>query len=196
MIQAVTKGLGGAGQGAVVTAIMGNADTQLELFLVPATSDFPFQTVFTVGLSRCAVSSQRRLFAELMMHLPFTWDLGHRFFQAPEYQWPIEWLRKTAAAIIDRSLVIPGKHVIIANDDPPKPLGAGTEQSCLLLLADFYDFSPVKVADGKEVHLYQMVPLYAEERDFERERGILPLLNAMARIPGSLAVHPDRERFV
>lgn len=200
LIQAVRKGLEPSGQEVLATTSLGPDDAQVELILLPPTNDFPFQTLFTVGLSRCALSGltadQPQFFVELMMHLPLTWDLSHRFFQTPEYRWPIEWLKELAAGITNQSIAIPGKHVIISNDDPPMPLGAGTEQSCLLLLADFYDFSPVDIGRGKEVHFYHVIPLYAEERDLEKSNGVVPLMEAMSRSPGSLVVHPDRSRFV
>lgn len=200
LIGTVTEGLAAAGQGTTAATIAGPQGTQVELILVPPTKGFLFWTVFTVGLSECGLSGhafgQSQLFVELMLHLPLTWDLAHHFFQTPEYQWPIEWLKEITAGIIDQSIVIPGKHVIISNDDPPRSLGAGTEQSCLLLLADFYDFSPVNTGHGKNVHFYHVVPLYTEERDFEKANGILPLLEAMSQTPGSLIVRPDRDRFI
>jgi hypothetical protein len=46
-------------------------------------------------------------------------------------------------------------------------------------------------------HFYHVVPLYTEERDFEKANGMQPLLEAMAaKGLESLVVHPDRERFV
>jgi hypothetical protein len=200
LIQRVTEGLEAAGHEVFATLSLGSKDAQVELVLLPPTNDFPFQTLFTVGLSKSALSGfsadQPQFFVELMMHLPLTWDLSHRFFQTPEYQWPAEWLKELAAGIANRTIVIPGQHVIISNDDPPKPLGAGTEQSCLLLLADFYDFSPVDIDQAKKVHFYNVIPLYTEERDREKENGVVPLLEAMSRSPGSLVVHPDRGRFI
>ena len=46
-------------------------------------------------------------------------------------------------------------------------------------------------------HFYHVVPLYTEEREFEKANGMQPLLEAMAAVGvESLVVRPDRERFV
>ena len=81
--------------------------------------------------------------------------------------------------------------------EPPVPLGPGTEQTCLLLIADFYQCFPVEVGENENIHFYHVVPLYTEERDFEKANGMQPLLEAMAaKGLESLVVRPDRERFV
>jgi len=67
----------------------------------------------------------------------------------------------------------------------------------LLLIADFYQCFPVQVNETETVHFYHFVPLYTEERDFEKANGMKPLLEAMAaKGLESLVIRPDRERFV
>jgi hypothetical protein len=68
---------------------------------------------------------------------------------------------------------------IISSDDPPVPLGPNTKQTCLLLLADFSDWSPIVLDDGKEIRFYTIVPIYTEERDFEIKNGLAPLLERL-----------------
>jgi hypothetical protein len=87
--------------------------------------------------------------------------------------------------------------MIVSNDEPPVQLGPGTEQSCLLLIADFYQCFPVEVGENEKIHFYHVVPLYADERDFEKANGMKLLIEAMAaKGLESLVVRPDRERFV
>jgi hypothetical protein len=55
----------------------------------------------------------------------------------------------------------------------------------------------VEIGDNEKIHFYHVVPLYTEERDFEKANGMQPLLEAMAAVGlESLVVRPDRERFV
>ena len=166
-----------------------------------STMDHPFLTLFTVGLSEHLLATPAfgttEARVELMMHLPFTWPMDGEYAQDPKFQWPINWMRTLPAQILNRSIPLPGTHVIISNDEPPVPLGPGTEQSCLLLIADFYQCFPVEVGENEKIHFYHVVPLTTEERDFEKANGMQPLLEAMAAVGlESLVVRPDRERFV
>jgi len=46
----------------------------------------------------------------------------------------------------------------------------------MLLIADFANWSPVQISRDKRVHFYTLTPIYAEERDYERQRGVRELL--------------------
>ena len=166
-----------------------------------STMDFPFLTLFTIGLSKHMIATaafgEEKSRIELMMHLPFTWQMDGGLAQDPQFQWPLNWIRKLPQHILSDSIPLSGTHVIISNDEPPAPLGPGTEQTCLLLIADFYQCFPVVIGEGEKIHFYHVVPLYTEERDFEKANGMQPFLEAMAtRGLESLVVRPDRERFI
>lgn len=166
-----------------------------------STMDFPFLTLFTTGLSKHMIATaafgEEKSRIELMMHLPFTWQMDGGLAQDPQFQWPLNWIRKLPQHILSDSIPLPGTHLIISNDEPPAPLGPGTEQTCLLLIADFYQCFPVVIGEGEKIHFYHVVPLYTEERDFEKANGMQPFLEAMAtRGLESLVIRPDRERFV
>jgi hypothetical protein len=171
------------------------------LWMDAMTMEHPFQTIFSVGLSNKSMepigsaSAFNRI--ELIMHLPLSWPASGKRLQLSEYHWPEEWLRTLARSVLDGSIPLPGTHVIISNDEPPVPLGPGTEQTCLLLIADFYQCFPIETSEGQKIHFYHVVPLYTEERDFEKANGMQPLLEAMAAVGlESLVVRPDRKRFV
>jgi hypothetical protein len=166
-----------------------------------STMDHPFLTLFTVGLSEHLLATPafgtKEARVELMMHLPFTWPMEGEYGQYPQFQWPINWMRTLPQHLLSGSIPLPGTHVIISNDEPPVPLGPGTEQTCLLLIADFYQCFPIETSEGQKIHFYHVVPLYTEEREFEKANGMQPLLEAMAAVGlESLVVRPDRERFV
>jgi hypothetical protein len=177
-----------------------HGDAKLRWFDM-SSMDYPFLTVFTAGLSNEPVETpafgEAKSRVELMMHLPFTWPMEGEYAQDPQFQWPLNWIRTLPQHILSGTIPLPGTHVIISNDEPPVPLGPGTEQTCLLLIADFYQCFPIETSEGQKIHFYHVVPLYTEERDFEKANGIQPLLEAMATVGlESLVVRPDRERFV
>ena len=181
---------------------LGDKQGEIEFLWIDAmTMEHPFQTIFSVGLSNKSMepigsaSAFNRI--ELIMHLPLSWPASGKRLQLSEYHWPEEWLRTLARSVLDGSIPLPGTHVIISNDEPPVPLGPGTAQTCLLLIADFYQCFPIETSEGQKIHFYHVVPLYTEERDFEKANGMLPLLEAMAAVRlESLVVRPDRKRFV
>ncbi len=181
---------------------LGDKQEKIEFLWMDAmTMEHPFQTIFSVGLSNKQMETLGSASAfnriELLMHLPLSWPAGGKRLQFAEYRWPEEWLRTLAQSICEGSIPLPGTHVIISNDEPPVPLGPGTEQTCLLLIADFYQCFPIETSEGQKIHFYHVVPLYTEEREFEKANGIQPLLEAMAAVGlESLVVRPDRERFV
>ena len=181
---------------------LGDKQEKIEFLWMDAmTMEHPFQTIFSVGLSNKLMEAPGFTPAfnriELLMHLPLSWPAGGKRLQFAEYQWPEEWLRTLARSISEGTIPLLGPHLIISNEEPLLPLGPGTEQSCLLLIADFYQCFPVEVGENEKIHFYHVVPLYAEERDFEKANGMQPLLEAMAaKGLESLVVRPDRERFV
>lgn len=173
----------------------------LEILRIDAEPSFPFQTFATIGVSAHAVPimdfSESEVRIEFLMHLPLTWLLKSPNFSAPEYGWPLEWLKAIAKNVVSGVIRLNGAHNILSNGEPAEPLGAGTDQTCMLLMSDFYDFSPTDIGDGKPLHFVHLVPLYIEEREFEKRHGMQPLLEAMAtKGLESLVVRPDRERFI
>lgn len=143
----------------------------------------PFLTLFTTGMSDRAMSvpegQEEYQYAELVMHLPATWPHPRDESSGSETIWPCEWLRKVAYYPHLNGTWLGGRWTIISSDDPPVPLGPNTKQTCLLLLADFADWSPMLLDDGKRVHFCTVIPIYTEERDFEKKDGIVPLLQRL-----------------
>ncbi len=165
------------------------------------TMQYPFQSIFSVGLSNHQLQFGGRPSefnrVELMMHLPIIWPAQGARLQLAEYRWPEEWLRQLVVSICDGSVLLSGSHVIVSNDEPLVPLGSGTEQNCFLLMADFYECFPIQVSAGEQIHFYHVIPLYKEERDYEKANGMKALLEAMAgQGLDSLVVRPERDRFV
>jgi hypothetical protein len=143
----------------------------------------PCLTLFTTGMSDRPMSvpegQEEYQFAELIMHLPATWPHPRDKGAGEDTFWPFEWLRQVAYYPHLHDTWLGGPMTIISSDDPPVPLGPNTKQTCLLLLADFSDWSPIVLDDGKEIRFYTIVPIYTEERDFEIKNGLAPLLERL-----------------
>lgn len=115
------------------------------------------------------------LYGEAAIRLPLDWPLDEESLQDPQNFWPIEWLRRVALYPDLGTHFTRGAYAIISNDDPPQELGPGVGFSSLLVLRSDHRFGVWERPDGTEVHFYELIPLYAEERDLELEQGLSQL---------------------
>ncbi|MDR0999383.1 MAG: suppressor of fused domain protein [Clostridiales bacterium] len=75
--------------------LVGDTDG-IDIYVIPATREHACNTLFTVGMSVRPMTVPEGMegyeYCELMMHLPFYWNIDHK----PENYWPVEWLRSIA----------------------------------------------------------------------------------------------------
>lgn len=130
---------------------------------------------------------------ELLLRLPATWPTGRELLDDPRYRWPLDWMRELAGAVEESGMWLGGTEpVIIANQEPPEPLGPGTTLSCWYLFIDGSDASRLRREDGGLAHLYTMFPIYTEERDLEKSRGFAELVSRWKRAAIDWVIRPDR----
>ena len=115
-------------------------------------------------------------FAEAQILLPADWPLDAKALADPRNFWPIEWLRRVARYPHDHRTWLGGKVAVFANDEPPKPLAPDTKLTCVLAIASPGPDGVWKRSDGSHVLFYELHPLYTEERDLEKRRGVAELL--------------------
>ena len=150
----------------------------ISIHAVPPSGDRTHLTLFTTGLSSKRMNVPPALseygLAELFIELPGDWK-----YESPQaqWQWPVEWLRRIAQYPHDNNTCLGGPLTIIANDEPPKPLGPNTNFTCLLMIAE----KSFKRTDGETVQLYRVVPIYTDERELELREGAPALMRAFDR---------------
>jgi hypothetical protein len=146
--------------------------------VIPPSGPRTHLTLFTTGLSSKRMNVPPELaefaFAEAFIELPGDWK-----YESPEAQWhwPVEWLRRIAQYPHDNDTCLGGPLTIIANDDPPKPLGPNTSFTSLLMIAE----RSFRRTDGETVQLYRVVPIYTDERELELREGAPALMRAFDR---------------
>ena len=147
-------------------------------------------TLFTAGLSnqpmKVSAGKEEWQYAELFMQLPGDWKIDQ--LEDPQWNWPVTWLQTIARYPHKNSTWLGGAFTIIANQEPPQPLAPNTSMSCLMLLAN----KSFQRKDGKQVWLYQITPIYREERDMERKLGVPALMRAFDRQSVPFIYQPDR----
>lgn len=168
------------------------------IHVIRPTATHPYLTLFTTGMSdrkmRVPEGQQEFRYAELVMHLPANWRLPKPPATGDEStMWPVQWLRKLAYLPHLNRTWLGGPHTIVSSDEPPAPLGPGIQESCLLLVADFADWSPIKLEDGSAVKFYTVIPIFAEERDFEKANGLVALLNRFEANGVTAIFDPNRK---
>lgn len=115
-------------------------------------------------------------FAELVVYLPPDWPLNEKALEDPKHYWPIDWLRRIARWPYQNKTWLGGQYAIIANGEPPAPLGPNVRFTCWLVMAEPLDFGRMRRSDGSWVVFYGLYPLYSEERDMEKEHGVQHIL--------------------
>jgi hypothetical protein len=154
----------------IVTASFG-----ISVHVIKPKSSQGFLALFTTGLSAKAMKVPPELaehaYAELYMQLPGDWD-----FQSsdPRFSWPIQLLLDLAAYPGENDAYFAVPVTTIANGEPAKPLGPNVKFTASALLAD----EGFQRSDGKTVHLFRVIPVYAEEAEMAR-RFIPDFLKAL-----------------
>lgn len=144
----------------------------------------PYHTLVTAGMSTIAmpvppeVNAPHRL--ELMMTLPEGWKPGSDVADE-RVQWPVRLLQSLSRRPRDERESWLGWGHTILNGDPPRPFAAGTElcgviiAPSLLVPVAFYELN----IEGERVAFYSTIPLYLEELELQRSKGMAVLLERL-----------------
>ncbi|MEM7477043.1 MAG: suppressor of fused domain protein [Planctomycetota bacterium] len=168
--------------------------------IIQPSEEHPYLVLFTNGMSdlpmKVPAGHEDWQYGELMIQLPKEWVHPRESKGDPKWLWPVRWLRQMAYLPHLNETWLGRSATIATSEDPPVPLGPGTERSCLLLLADLGVFDqPLERPDGKHVRFYTMVPLFDSERDFELKHGMEKFLREFSASDVPLCVEVDRPSF-
>lgn len=155
-------------------------------------------TIFTAGLSSRPMQVPRGgepfQFAELKMRLPANW-----IYQKvePANIWPLRLLMDIAQYPHANRTWLGGPFTVIANGDPPVPLGPNVRFDATLLLAEpESEGGIIDAGDGKRIQIFSAFPLYPEERMLEQRKSIAPLLGLFEKYGISFALDISRKNTV
>lgn len=172
----------------------------ISVHVIEPNEEHPYLVLFTNGMSskpmNVPAGQEQWRFAELVIQLPPDWVPPGQAKNDPKWLWPVQWLRKMAyVPHLDNSWL--GRPAaIVSSDEPPAPLGPNTKQSCLLLFPDFSNLNPPLMrSDGSIVHFYTMVPLFTEERDYERQYGMKAFFKKFVENKVQMTVEVSRKSF-
>jgi hypothetical protein len=166
----------------------------LSILVVPASQRRPWQTLVTRGMSEHAMEAPAGAedwrHIELFMRLPPEWPLTREAFERPDHYWPIESMRLIAHWPETEPVFLASEQTV--GNSPPEPFAPGTRLSSMMLLEDPTAFGSMRLADGRVVRFYQLIPLYEEERAMKERMGTRALIEAFQRNDVSDVIRPHR----
>jgi len=170
----------------IVTAFPG-----ISVHVIKPTSPHGSLTLFTTGMSSKPMMVPKEIaehaYGELYMQLPGDWKIEDA---DPRYSWPVQLLLDLAAYPEENHGYFAVPVTTIANGEPAAPLGPNVKFDATALIAD----KGFPRSDGQTVHLFCVMPVYAEEADMAR-RSIPDFLNALDATDTSRVLSLDRPSF-
>lgn len=166
-------------------------DPKITLQLISSNEKCDVQTLFTVGLSdhRLPQGSHNFACTELRCMLPPDWPLTVAALEDPNWNWPVEWLKRLVQQlrIADHW---PEEPAIIMNGDPPAPLAPQTQLCGWLCLKSIGE--SVHSPDYRYIDIHSLFPIYAEELALIRQSGYEELINRFQSHDVPLHIDPHR----
>lgn len=150
----------------------------------------------TSGMSARAMSvpkgAQAFRYSELLMYLPYDWPLSSESMNNPDYNWPVEWLRRIAHYPHLQGTWMGGHSGTFSNEEPPEPFAKNTQLSCMLALSNPGESGQLIKPNGDIIQFYSLYPIYKEERELVMEYGEGKLLEKFQKYEVSAIIDVNR----
>lgn len=116
---------------------------------------------------------------ELELSLPWNWPLGQEALQDPAASWPVQWLRRLAFQPHQTGEPL-GRLSFVSSGSPPAPFHPSTEL-CWWMIRYPKFWQPLYVSSEKQIAVYEVCPLFAEEYQLAQEQGVEALLERFSQ---------------
>lgn len=157
----------------------------IDIHIIEPNETRDYYTLFTTGMSDMRMTvpegAEDYKFAELLICLPKDWKLDNEDLKDENNYWPIRWLKILARFPHEYDTWLGFGHTI-PNGDPARPFSSNTGLCCMMLsypslVDNTTEFERLKLANGKAINFYSLIPLYKEEMNFKLRRCAEDLLN-------------------
>ncbi|MDC1141688.1 ankyrin repeat domain-containing protein [Planctomycetota bacterium] len=132
--------------------------------------------------------------ASFVIHLPHDWPLDKASLRQSKNSWPLDRMEIIEKLTGLERVWLGVVPLLVSNDDPPQPLHPSVGFTCTMLLKDA-SLQPFTTDYGKTVHFYTLVPLYTEERDYEKQHGFDALWKLFDDAGYGLVIDPNRSNL-
>lgn len=173
----------------------------LDILFVAPTKERNYITLITCGMSNISMTvpdgAEDFRYAELMICLPASWELSEESFKSEENYWPIRSLKTLARFPHEYKTWLYAGHTI-PNNNPVEPYAKNTKLSGMMLtlpttVQSPKEFFTLPILPGKEVHFFNLMPLYNSEMSFKLKHGSDALLEKLDKAGVTPVVDPWRK---
>ncbi len=169
-----------------------STEPPIAVHMIAAAPERNYITLFTTGMSARPMmvppGEDDYRFAELFIQLPANWPLTEKELANPANGWPIHWLRSIAKYPHQHNTWLGHPVTILTNGDPPEPLSPSIQCTCIMLMEQY----KISINGLMNMNLYQIIPIYNEERHLEVVSGLPALMDALDRNHISLIIDTKR----
>lgn len=174
----------------------------LDVHAVPPGEGHEWLTLVTSGMAERPMTVPDGLedyrFAELTLALPAGWPIDESSLSAESNYWPIRLLKELARLPHDYETFLFYDHTV-PNGDPAEPYAEGTSLCGALigrpeLIAE--EFETFRVADGRVVNMYGVVPIHRNEMEFKLQKGAEALWERLYEAGVTELLEPTRESVI
>jgi hypothetical protein len=171
----------------------------IDIHHVPPTSERPFHTLISSGMSNLPMKVPGNVDAtrhmELMVTLPENWEIGNEQFQNENWYWPVRELRFLARFPHKYDTWLGWGHTL-PNGDPAEAFSENCSFIGIIILPSINvpkEFYTLEINKEKLINFFSIVPLYQEEMDFKLQYGTDALLAKFNRFGVSDIINPNRK---
>ncbi|GGG72025.1 suppressor of fused domain protein [Paenibacillus radicis (ex Gao et al. 2016)] len=173
----------------------------LDILFVPPTKERDYMTLVTCGMSNLPMTvpegAEAFRYAELMICLPASWKISEESFKSEEHYWPIRSLKTLARLPHEYNTWLYADHTI-PNNNPVENYAKNTKLSGMMLtlptaVESPNEFYTLAISPDKEVHFFNLLPLYNEEMNYKLKHGADALLEKLDQAGINLIVDPSRK---
>jgi predicted Zn finger-like uncharacterized protein len=170
----------------------------LDVHYIPPADERPWHTLLTSGMAERPMHTPPEVenfdYAELMVCLPATWQVGDEAFKDERNYWPVGALKYMARLPHEYDTWLGPGHTV-PNGDPPAPFADNVKFCCMMVapaLGVPDEFHELELPDGRTVHMLSIIPLYKEEMDFKLRKGSDALGARLVDFPVEEFFNPKR----
>lgn len=151
----------------------------LDILYIAPTKERNYITLVTCGMSNLPMTvpngAEDFRYAELMICLPANWKMSEESFKNEDNYWPVRAMKTLARLPHDYDTWLYIDHTI-PNLNPVEPYAGNTKLSGMMVtipstVQSLKEFFTLEMSPDKNVHFFNLTPLYNEEMNYKLKHG-------------------------
>lgn len=152
-----------------------------DIYFIKANKNQPYHILLSCGMSALPMNvppdTESAEYAELMFLLPKEWNLNYESFEDEKNYWPVRIMKEIMIQPHEGKSWYGFGHTFGFDDGEEFTDGIGFNSVMLAYSTELKEnFTTLLTADGKQIQIYTLIPLYKEELAYKRKYGVRKLL--------------------